>query len=310
MYDPMDIDEDAGAVAPAPVMVEIPQRSRNANTKKRKHPRKRSAKISKRKLSDSRKCATMANKGDFAMIETVSSRLVVANPLVAFADQCESALSDWISILAGTSLSDITTGTDPRITNAFKELDNTIFGIASTEVRRRFAYLRLLDVFEFLENILHTDYQAGRIDFRSGYGACSVAMDIYMSAQTRLMTKKQLNERTRYARRLRDLAGQPPFFLLIYSTSVDTVAYASPLLFRVARMLMSRRDRSSGFNVPTLKLIASNIMGKSPSKLITACQKLADLAASAVESRQPCDTLNLGAGIQEYLLAEGEQPQP
>src|SRR5687767_1365007 len=145
MYDPMDIDGNStanhwGPTAMTSVVDETPHRSQNASNNKRKLPRKRKARRSKRDLSASRLRARMMNKGDSAQIGAVSSRLLVPEPLTVFANHCEMALRDWITLLEKTSLSNVTTGADPRIVNAFKELDNIIFGITSTRLLKRFAY--------------------------------------------------------------------------------------------------------------------------------------------------------------------------
>lgn len=125
---------------------------------------------------------------------------------------------------------DSITSSEPRVVAAFKELDSIILG-RETRILKRLAYIRLLQVFKSLEQILHSDHREGRIEFRSGYSALSFAADIYVSAQGRLTTKKLLEERTQYARRLRDLAVEAPLSLLIYSNVAETVAYVTPSYF-------------------------------------------------------------------------------
>lgn len=45
-----------------------------------------------------------------------------------------------------------------------------------------------------------------------------------MSAQDRLMTMGVLYERTRFSRRLRELAVEPLFFLILYSNGAESLA--------------------------------------------------------------------------------------
>ncbi|KAG8170306.1 hypothetical protein KVR01_001051 [Diaporthe batatas] len=285
MYDAMEVDEDirtgadSNMVSPRlPAIAEKSQRVQAGNTKRRKRSRRRSATVARRKQSGSRLRAKRANKGDWSQIHKVSSSLIRVDALAFFADNCEMALASWISILRKTALPDNITSSDPRVVTAFQELDSIIFGRESTRMLKRLAYMQLLRVFESLEQIIDLDHRDGRVEFRSGYGASSLAIDIYASAQGRPTTKRKLGERTRYARRLRDLTVQPPFSLLIYSDVAETVA-----------------DRSSGFNVPTLKFLASHIAQTSPPGLAIVCRELAKIAESAVQPGQSCDTRSVAA---------------
>jgi hypothetical protein len=204
-------------------MFEQPQQPLLATIQRSPHPPKTLRTVSGRKTSKRRLRAKRANEGDFSQINEVSSRLVRLDALAFFADNCELALAGWLSILGKTTLPGSITSSDHHVA-AFKELDSIIFGVETTTMLKRFAYIRLAQVFETLEEILRFDHWNGKIEFKSGFGAASFAVDIYASAQERPTTKKQLAERTRYARRLRDLAAHPPFSLLIYSGAAEHVA--------------------------------------------------------------------------------------
>ncbi|KAK2005925.1 hypothetical protein LZ32DRAFT_545025, partial [Colletotrichum eremochloae] len=155
----------------------------------------------------------------------ISIRLIRSNPLEFFIENCEMALAGWISILGMTTLPENITSSDRRIVIAFKKLDSIINGQKSTQIMRRLAYIQLLSVFESLKRIVNSDRWDGLIKLRSGYGVSSVAMDIHMSAQVPHTTRAMLLERTRFARRLRELVVHAPLFLVIYSVTAEAIAW-------------------------------------------------------------------------------------
>lgn len=107
-------------------------------------------------------------KEDVSEVNDVASRLVRADALTFFAEHCETALVDWISILGKTSLPDGITSSDPRVVAAFEELDSIIDGRESTPILQRLAYMQLLRVFETLKQIINSDHRDGKIELRSG----------------------------------------------------------------------------------------------------------------------------------------------
>ena len=251
--DRMQIDEDIGSGADSnvvssrlPAAAEMPQRVQagsNAslkrprgagNTKRHKRSYKRAAAASRRRRSE-RQFRAGPNNGNLSLVNDIASRIVRGDVLTFFADNCEMVLAGWISILQKTTLPTNIASSDPRIVTAFKELDSIICGRDSTRILQRLAYIQLLRVFEFLERIIGSDHRNGVVKLRPGYGCSSVAVEIYMSSQGRPTAKNTLLERARFARRLRDISVQPPFFLVIYTNVAETIAFVVPLHFIESR---------------------------------------------------------------------------
>ncbi|CAH0019565.1 unnamed protein product [Clonostachys rhizophaga] len=218
------------------------------------------------------------------LVKEISCRLIRRHPLKFFVKHCEIALLEWLSILRATMLPENITSSDPRVVTAFKYLDNILYGQANSILVRRLAAIQMLYLLETVKQIVSSDYRQGRVQLKRGYGVSSIVMKIYMSAQDQLMTMGVLYERTRFARRLRELAVEPPFFLILYSNAAESLA-----------------DRSSGFGVPMLGMIASHIEHVAPSKLITACKDLAQAAESAIRSGQACDTGIMALEVKQRL---------
>jgi len=204
------------------------------NTKRRKRSCKRAAAASRRRRSGSRLRAG-PNIGNVSPVNDIASKLVRVDALTFFVNNCEMALAGWISILEKTTLPASITSSDPRVLTAFKELDSIICGRDSTCILQRLAYIQLLCVFESLERIIGSDHRDGTVQLRPGYGCSSVAVEKYLSAQRQPTAKATLLERTRFARRLRDISGQPPFFLVIYTNVAETVACVTSLHFIESR---------------------------------------------------------------------------
>jgi hypothetical protein len=145
--------------------------------------------------------------------------------LAFFADHCEMALTSWTSLLEKIEVPAGTMSTDPGFVAAFREIDRLIGSADITRILPRLAYMQLLVLFETLESAVRSDHIQGRLKLRRGQGVSSVAMDIYVSAQEAPITRDELLERTRLARRLREFALEGPFFLIVYTNVLETITY-------------------------------------------------------------------------------------
>ncbi|OIW25499.1 hypothetical protein CONLIGDRAFT_635328 [Coniochaeta ligniaria NRRL 30616] len=111
--------------------------------------------------------------------------------------------------------------------NAFRLLDK-----ARTDgdyIRTRLAYIRLIDVFDLLEKIVGSSRRNGRLPTgkkKSGYRNPCVVIDDYLDAQEQAgISRDEVKNRKRVARRWRTLAGPSPIFVIIYSGAAEGLAY-------------------------------------------------------------------------------------
>ncbi|KAJ2896995.1 uncharacterized protein MKZ38_005058 [Zalerion maritima] len=185
MYDAMDVDEDSGPSA-------------NSNVVNPRLPKvtERAQKVQVHGLGNTKRRKHPLN----GTIAAWSRRRLGAKR-----DKREKrGTAGWISILEKTTLPDNITSAHHSIISASKELDNIVYGRKNTRILQRLA-------------------RKGQAEARLRC-LSSVAIQIYMSAQGLPTKKDELSGRTRFARRLRDLTVQPPFFLVIYSAVAVTVA--------------------------------------------------------------------------------------
>ena len=202
----MDLD----AVDPSRTDGDAPSRKQVLDTKVRR--RKRTPRSSR-----------PANRISYtpAQLNELSSTLVRKDAITFFAENHERVLVSWISMLKDTSFERDMSCSDPRVTSAFRTLDRVITGQTGTELLRRLAYVRLICLFERVEEMIALDRQNGIIHRESGYRNASIAVDIYLSAQVgyndTMHQRREVLERKRVGRRWKKLAGPSPLLLLIYS---------------------------------------------------------------------------------------------
>ena len=154
---------------------------------------------------------------------------VVVRPdaMASLANNYKEALQAWVSLLRMTTFPCTTASSDARFLVAFRALDNAIAGSHVSYMFTRFAYFRLIQLFNFLKTVLQSERRRGQLRRGRGYGNASAALDIYLSAQGLPFTvqKRDLIERMRTGRRWKKLAGPSPFFLMIYSEAAKAVVY-------------------------------------------------------------------------------------
>ena len=117
-----------------------------------------------------------------------------------------------------------------RILAAFKAVDGAIAGNGDHPLLSRLAHVQLVRVFRSLSSVIKSERQGGLIQRSPGYGDTSVAIDLYSNAQGKV-SRGQLLERKRAARRWAVLAGPSPFLLLIYSDTAEAIVYVWLLRF-------------------------------------------------------------------------------
>ncbi|KAH8742237.1 hypothetical protein F5883DRAFT_356082, partial [Diaporthe sp. PMI_573] len=130
-------------------------------------------------------------------------------------------LDDWMTILVKTTLPSGIKSSDPVITTTFQLLDSTIN--QGNAIRSRLANIQLLCTFKSLEDKIASEKRNGQIQGQRGRRHASVAITIYQNAQQQTVSRRDLIERKRTARRWQTLAGPSPFFLIVYSEVAETV---------------------------------------------------------------------------------------
>ncbi|KAL2173984.1 uncharacterized protein P884DRAFT_188255, partial [Thermothelomyces heterothallicus CBS 202.75] len=128
---------------------------------------------------------------------------------------------NWTLILKKTTIPDNVASSDPCIINSFQLLDKA--RTDEDNILSRLAYIRLADVFDSLEKIVASDQRNEQLPARRpGYSNASVAIDIYIQAQEQVsLSRDEVKQRKRVARRWRTLAGPSPIFVIIYSKAAE-----------------------------------------------------------------------------------------
>lgn len=168
-------------------------------------------------------------KRTLARATSLYHRLIGHEPLDSFAHNCEKTIPDWILLLRKTTLPGSISSSHPGIITAFKGVDTVICGKQGTYLLRRLAYVQLMRLFSSLEAMIKTEREAGRIPRKPGYSNASVALDIYMSAQTSHLhsdnLRRELKERKRTGGSWRDLSEPSPLFTMVYSQASEPIVY-------------------------------------------------------------------------------------
>lgn len=133
-------------------------------------------------------------EGNAAVVDGICSRLIRPDVLAFFANNCEVALTSWISMLEKTK---VPPTTSEGFVAAFREIDGVIGGGDITGILPRLAYIhiQLRYLFAALESAVRSDHVVhGRVNLRRGHGVASVAMGIYVSAQQAPTSRAKLLE--------------------------------------------------------------------------------------------------------------------
>lgn len=170
---------------------------------------------------------------DAKLINSVCNKLLGIDTVSLFAVNCESILTDWITLLQATTLPCDIPSADPRIISAFKKVDEVIEGQRGTYLMRRLAFVQLVRVFKSVEASIASDRKEGRSRRKPRYRDASVAIDIYMGAQDgyqgKRATRQDLLERKRAGKSWFELSGPCPLLVLVYSEAAEPIMSVSPL---------------------------------------------------------------------------------
>ncbi|PNP58756.1 hypothetical protein FNYG_15034 [Fusarium nygamai] len=136
-------------------------------------------------------------------------------------------ITDWDLLKSKTNIQNVSSSSDPRIIRSFKVIDDVLCGGQSSTLLRRLAYVRLMDLFSFLEGLISFERMSGRVIRERYYRDASIAIDIYMSAQEDTADpnglRRQLRERRRVGKCWKDLSKPSPLLVLMYSEAAERI---------------------------------------------------------------------------------------
>lgn len=160
-----------------------------------------------------------------AELRELSCKLIHNNATYLFIERCKISLISWAFLIRQTTISKTIRSSDAQIVAAFQTIDSLI-AKQEDKFLRRLAYVQLAQVFDALTEIIAADRSNGYMYRAAGYRNATIAVDIYMSAQqktTKGISRHELLERKKMARRWLQLAGPSPFILAFCSNMVEEV---------------------------------------------------------------------------------------
>lgn len=148
----------------------------------------------------------------------VVQSLILPNARPDFAHSILDIYGFWLQLLRNTTLPRDIQCTDASVIHAFQNIDQIINNDSQLS---RLAFVQLARFMTSLRGVVAVDRKHGRIHTTVGYRNASVALDIYIKAQTQFDTpeafRKKLNRRVRIAKRWDHLGGSSPLLLIVHS---------------------------------------------------------------------------------------------
>lgn len=148
-------------------------------------------------------------------------------PLQTFNGNHKKVIADWNLLKSKTDMPNLDSSSDPRIIESFQVIDLVLSGKEGSTLLRRLAYVRLMDLFFFVEEVVRKERQSRRVIRERYYRDASIALDIYMSAQEDTSNpdrvRKQLLERKRIGRSWKEVSRKSPLLVLMYSEAAESV---------------------------------------------------------------------------------------
>ncbi|CVL00273.1 uncharacterized protein FMAN_09779 [Fusarium mangiferae] len=167
-------------------------------------------------------------KGDSqTRVDRICHKLLGVEPLQTFNGNHKKVIADWNLLKSKTDMPNLDSSSDPRIIESFKVIDLVLSGKEGSTLLRRLAYVRLMDLFSFVEGVVRKERQSRRVIRERYYRDASIALDIYMSAQEDTSNpdrvRKQLLERKRIGRSWKEVSRKSPLLVLMYSEAAESV---------------------------------------------------------------------------------------
>lgn len=162
-----------------------------------------------------------------ALVSLLCDTLQGQNPLNAFYTNYHAVIADWRKLLVETEIPCNASSSSPHVIRALKVIDSVICGRQTSNLLRRLAHVRLMQLFSNLEDTIKLERESGLVIRGRYYRDASVALDIYMSAQEDPFDpdclRRKLKERKRAGRSWQDLSKPSPLFVLMYSDATERI---------------------------------------------------------------------------------------
>ncbi|KAF5675917.1 hypothetical protein FDENT_9634 [Fusarium denticulatum] len=161
-----------------------------------------------------------------ARVARLQRKLLDAEPLQTLSRNCEKVMADW-NLLKSDTTFQVESSSDPRIVHSFKVIDLALCGKQGSSLLRRLAFIRLVELISFLELVISSERDSGRMVRDRSYSNASIALDIYMGAQEDNSNpddlRRQVKERKRVATMWKSLSEPSPLLVLMYSDAAETI---------------------------------------------------------------------------------------
>lgn len=153
-------------------------------------------------------------------IQNLTTLLVVRHPLESFLEHYESIVEKWIELTKLTTLPPNTSSSNALVKNAFHAIGQAM---ASGDIFARLANVRLFYFFKSLENLILSERKQGLLPSQSHrLRNTTIAITKLMEFEGNL-TRYQIMELKRQAKRWKYLAESSAFLLLIYSKRTESI---------------------------------------------------------------------------------------
>lgn len=161
---------------------------------------------------------------DMVGLKSRLSTIVRLDAIAFFRNNREEYIDKWLSLVQMTTFPRTIASSNPRLLEAFTTLESVIARSQVTHTLARFAHFRLVQLIDFLKNVIQSKREKRQLRRERGHRNTSYALDIYQRAQKHPLTeKRKLINQIRLSRRWMVLAGPSPFFLMIYSGMAQAV---------------------------------------------------------------------------------------
>ncbi|KAH7163698.1 hypothetical protein DER46DRAFT_532289 [Fusarium sp. MPI-SDFR-AT-0072] len=192
------------------------------------------------------------------LVPLLCDALLGSNPSSALSMNYQAVMADWNTLLAETSVPVNAPSSSPYIIHAFKFIDNVVSSEQSSYLLRRLAYAQLMRLFIALEDIIRLERESGQMIRGHHYRDASIALDIYVSAQSDTSDpdelRRKLRKRRRSGRTWGGLCKPSPLLVLMYSSSAEQII-----------------DDFEKVDNATLRLTATRILAKCPAEILHFC---------------------------------------